>query len=150
HAQLPVGGLHCKLGPEQALAQPAVSQASFCNRPIKCMAPLNLRRIGGTIDEAFDRLRSLDGRLAEVGYAACERTLLDLDSPIEVHLVEMLARAGLDVSAGLFHSCIQLIEDIVQVSRRAWVFGIARKFPVLVQSDIASWYWQDFGAAELR
>src|SRR5205085_7011474 len=60
-----------------------LSRASFLARDIACLVPLNLTRVGGTIEDAERRLQSLPVRLRQAVEAAIELAQWDLLHPIE-------------------------------------------------------------------
>jgi hypothetical protein len=112
-----------------------LTRADFLARPHNCLIPLNLRRVGGTLEDALVRRDSLEPKLVEAVDDAIERAYFDLDLPIETHLVAALADAGASLANDRFNFCLQIIEEVVQIRRRQWIFKIARDFPVLIQSD---------------
>ena len=112
-----------------------LSVATFRARPYKCLIPVNLRRIGGTLEDAIKRRDTMEQMLVTAVTRSIESAYFDLDLPIETHLVAALAEAGAIVGNDRFHFCLQIVEEVVQIQRRQWIFGIARDFPVLVQSD---------------
>jgi len=122
----------------------------FMAREISCMLPLNLKRVGGTIDAAEQRLAALPQRLRTAVRAAIALAQDSLSGPIERHFFDNDPPPELLEQPYLFHHCIQIIEEIVQVRRRLAVFAIASAFPVLIQSDIASTYVHELGAAKLE
>src|SRR5207237_7004706 len=103
----------------------------------------NLRRIGGTLQDALARHDTLELRLAKAVDRAIEAAYFDLDLPIETHLVIALTEADIALANDRFNFCIQIIEEVVQIWRRQWIFGIAREYPVLIQSDVTA---MDFAA----
>ena len=117
--------------------------ASFLARGINCILPLNLIRLGGTPDDLEHQMESLPGYLNGAVREAIEAARSDLHNPIEQHFFGNAPPPELLDNARTFHHCIQLIDDIVQMRRRLEVFNIARKFPVLIQSDIAQRYLPD-------
>ena len=120
-----------------------VTRDSFLGRDIPCLLPLNLRRVGGTVEDAERLLAALPPKLRTAVAAAIERAQSDLSHPIETHFFDNAPPRSLLWSPRLFHQCIRLIEETVQLRRRIAVFAAAREFPVLIQSDIA-------GATQLR
>jgi hypothetical protein len=114
-----------------------LTRADFLARPHNCLIPLNLRRVGGTLEDALVRRDSLEPKLVEAVDDAIERAYfdLDLDLPIETHLVAALADAGASLANDRFNFCLQIIEEVVQDQAPTVDFKIARDFPVLIQSD---------------
>lgn len=121
---------------------------SYLQRDIICLLPLNLKRVGGTLEDAAKRLAALPPDIRQKISKALSPALLDLEHPIESHLEPRFLAHLLE--RGLLHEAIQILEETVQVYRRLYVFATARDFPVLVQSDIASRYIQDWGSATLE
>ena len=128
---------------------PRLTWESFAQREIRCILPLNLTRVGGTLEDVKARIAALDGKLSGAVGAAIEGARNDLDKPIELHLTAALAQAVLDIPSYTFHSCVQMVEEFVQIMRRLWVFEVAQEFPVLIQSDIASRYLSEGGRATI-
>lgn len=112
-----------------------VTRDQFLARDIACLLPLNLQRLGRTIEDAERLLAALPRRLRDAATAAIERAQNDLVHPIETHFFDNDPPRSVLWSARALHQCIRLIEDIVQIRRRIAVFAVAREFPVLVQSD---------------
>jgi hypothetical protein len=107
----------------------------FAARPYNCLIPLNLRRIGGTLEDAIRRRDGLAPELATAVDRAIASAYHDLDLPIEAHLVAALVDARTTLANDRFNYCLQIVEEIVQIRRRRWIFEIARNYPVLIQSD---------------
>jgi hypothetical protein len=122
----------------------------FMAREIACMLPLNLKRIGGTIDAAEQRLAALPQHLRTAVAPAIALAQDNLSGPIEQHFFDNNPPAELLEQPYLLHHCIQIIEEVVQVRRRLAVFAIASAFPVLIQSDVAGTYVHELGAARLE
>ena len=99
---------------------------------------MNLARIGGTIEDAWTRVRGLRSPLRRVVEETIEDCYLDMIEPLEAHFERALANSELTVADTLRHSCMQMIEEIVQIKRRQKIFKVAREFPLLIQSDSAS------------
>lgn len=127
---------------------PELKHEEFLTRDIACMLPLNLRRLGGRIEDAEQRLTALPSGLRTAVEAAIASAQDDLDHPIERHFPDdsklVLERPD------LFHQCIQIVEEIVQVRRRLAVFSIAAEFPVLIQSDLARAYLHERRIAKIE
>lgn len=107
----------------------------FAERAYNCLIPLNLRRIGGSLEDAMRRRDSLGPALGRAVDRAIRTAFADLDRPIETNFVHALADAGLDLPNDRFNFCVQIIEEIVQIKRRQWIFTVARRYPVSIQSD---------------
>lgn len=113
------------------------SRASFMARDIQCLLPLNLTRIGGTIEDAEQAIAALPAPLGDAVTVAIEQAQNDLIHPIERHFYDGNPPHALLKSPDLLHRCIQIIEETVQIRRRLAVFSVARNYPVLIQSDAA-------------
>jgi hypothetical protein len=114
---------------------PQLTRDDFLAREIACLIPINLGRVGGSLEDAMLRRQALDRALAQAVDIACEQAYYDLDGPLERHLENALADAGLALDNCLFNDAFQIVEDVVQIRRRQRIFEIARAFPVLIQSD---------------
>jgi hypothetical protein len=124
-------------GPNWRSRVHVLSPRSYLERTINCLIPLNVRRIGGTIEATRARQQTLEPGIAEAVQDAIALARCDLDDPIEVHLTASLDRRGLQLPNRQFHFCIQIVEETVQVWRRLRIFEVASKFRVLIQTDIA-------------
>ena len=102
------------------------------------MVAMNLRRIGGTIEDAKARIAALEPTLSQVVEATIDRAYPDVIEPLEAHFERALEAAGIEISNATRHACMQMVEEVVQISRRQKIFEIAREFPILIQSDEAS------------
>ena len=134
-------------GPSRHSRVNQLTRRDFLARDILCILPLNVKRLGGTLAHVESRLAMLPGNLQRAvndGIAAAQN---DLQHPIERHFFDGSPPPNLLDTAGEMHQCIQIIEEIVQIRRRLGVFKIASEFPVLLQSDIASEYLDNFSAA---
>jgi hypothetical protein len=123
-------------GPNWRSRIDTLSRRSYLERTIPCLIPLNLRRIGGTFDDAQARLQTLESGTSEAVKEAIELARFNLNDPIEVHLNASLARRSHDLTNLQFHFCFQIVEETVQIWRRLRIFKIASKFPVFIQTDI--------------
>ena len=126
-----------------------ISPSSFRDREINCLIPLLLTRIGGSLDQIEARIRALDPQVGSAVRAAIQSALYDLDHPIEIHLVATLHETGRELDIPTFNACVQMVEEVVQVRRRPRSH-VARDFPVLIQSDIASRQWPERLTATLE
>jgi len=134
-------------GTSQRSRNDDTSRESFLARDIRCLLPLNLTRVGGTIEDAERAVAALPAPHGTAVTAAIEQAQNDLDHPIERHFYDDDPPRDLLKQPDLFHRCIQIIEETVQVRRRLAVFSVARSFPVLIQSDDAI---GDRGAAQFE
>jgi hypothetical protein len=126
------------VGPSRYSRAKNLTIRDFRNRPFNGIVAINLARIGGTIDDAGKRVRSLDPPLRRVVEQTIESCYLDLIEPLEIHFERALVGSELAIPDTLRHTCMQMIEEIVQIRRRQKIFEIAREFPLLIQSDLAS------------
>jgi hypothetical protein len=134
-----IGGV----GPSKRSRIGALSRDSFLSRPIKCLIPISFKRNGRTIADTEAAIAALDDPLATAVREAHASAMLDLMQPLRVHLIAALEKLHRTVPDHTFNSCFQLIEELVQRSRRRKIFEVARNYPVLVQSDeTATRYFQ--------
>ena len=122
----------------------------FANRPTVCLIAMNLRRPGGTIEEIRERIAALGPPLSHAVEATIERGHLDVVRPLEAHLEQELDARGVEISNATRHACMQMAEEVVQIMRRQKIFEIAREFPILIQSDMASRCFQAGAAARFE
>jgi hypothetical protein len=111
---------------------------SFRQRPISCVVAMNLKRLGRTMDDAKKSIAALEPALSRAVETTIERAFPDVIAPLEAHLERALDAAGLQISNATRHACMQMVEEVVQITRRQQIFHVAREFPVLIQSDEAS------------
>jgi hypothetical protein len=125
------------VGPSRHSRLGQLTFESFCERPTNCQVAFNLRRMGRTIEEIRSELDALAPTLRTVVYEAVERAYADLVVPLEVQFDLALEASGFPVPCGVRHTCMKLLEEVVQISRRQRIIEVARRFPVLIQSDDA-------------
>ena len=125
------------VGPNRRSRITALSREEFLARETACLIPLGLKRIGGTLAQARERLAQVDPGLRAALGEAIERARHDLEGPLEAHLVAALARTGRELSGTEFHRCFQVVDDTVQIERRSQIFAVAARFPVAIQTDVA-------------
>ena len=125
------------VGPNWRSHIAALSREEFLARETPCLIPLGLKRIGGTMAEARERLARVDASLQTALREAIERARHDLAGPLESHLVAALARTGRELRGNDFHRCFQIVDDTVQIERRSQIFAVAARFPVAIQTDVA-------------
>ena len=80
-------------------------------------------------------MSALEAPLADVAREAIAQAQFDLIGPLHPHITAALAARNKIVSNQTFNSICQIVEQSVQTARRLKIFSIARKFPVLIQSD---------------
>jgi hypothetical protein len=160
------GSVAC-VGPSRHSRVDELSLQSFAGRPINCLIAMNLRRIGGTIEDARARMAALGPALAQAVEIAADRALPDVIQPLETHferaldlfggpdllnapVPEALSSGLPPVANAMRHVCMQILEEIVQITRRQRIFEVAREFPVLIQSDDASRPFQQGAVARFE
>jgi hypothetical protein len=136
------------VGPNKRSRVSKFSKNQFFTRHINCLIPLNLARIGGTLQELEVRLEALEPRLSKAVNETFMLARHDLLEPLESHLTAVLNAFAISLSHPDFNSCMQILEEKVQVFRRLHVFKIARDYPVLIQSDESAQPYADEGMAE--
>jgi glycosyl transferase family 1 len=125
------------VGPNRRSRIPALSREEYLARETACLIPLGLKRVGGTMAQARERLARVEPDLRAALSEAIERAHHDLEGPLEAHLLAALARTGRELSGGDFHRCFQIVDDTVQIERRSQIFAVAARFPVAIQTDVA-------------
>ncbi len=138
HRYCLVGGSSATIGgvgPSRWSRVDELSAESFAGRPIKCLVPISLKRLGGTAAHVWAAIDSLDEPLAGALREAHASAVGDLTHPLETHLVDALEKRSHAISNEIFNSCFHLLEESVQAYRRLRIFEIVRDYPVLVQSD---------------
>jgi len=125
------------VGPNWRSRIAALLPEEFLARETTCLIPLGIKRIGGTMAEARERLARIDPGLQTALREAIEQARHDLAGPLEAHLVAALARTGRELTGSDFHRCFQIVDDTVQIERRAQIFAVAARFPVAIQTDAA-------------
>jgi hypothetical protein len=134
------------VGPNRRSRIAKLSLEEFAKRPIGCLVAMSLRRLAGTPNEVEARICGLEKYLADAVRSAAETARFDLCKPTEAHLVAALNRSSADVLScaqrlsltipdQVFGQCCHLLEESVQIFRRTKILEVARRYPVLVQSD---------------
>jgi hypothetical protein len=126
------------------------NRSTFLDRDILCLIPANVNRVGGGIAENTDRMHALGAELSRVLCEAFTLAKHDLIHPVEEHLLSVLADYNKQISVELLHKCVQILEDSIQTYRRTYVFGVARQFPVLIQTDTPGLAYARGSVAEAR
>ena len=122
------------VGPNRRSRVARLTWESFKRRRFACMVPLSLHRVR-SMAQNDEAMSALEAPLAEVAREAIERAKFDLIGPLQRHIAAALAARNKDVSTPTFNSICQIVEQSVQAVRRLKIFSIARKFPILIQSD---------------
>jgi hypothetical protein len=128
-----VGAAVVGVGPNHHSRVDALTAASFSARLIKCVLPINLKRVGKTLHDLTTMRLGDDLEKAITG--AVERARHDLDGPLERHLLETLGERGARLSNDSFNACFQVVSEEVQTQRRIHVLTVARDYPAQIQSD---------------
>jgi hypothetical protein len=136
------------VGPSKRSRVSKFSRNQFFTRPIKCLIPLNLARIGGTLQDLELRMQALEPHLSKAITEASILARHDLLEPLESHLTAVLNAFAISLPKENFNSCMQILEEKVQVFRRLHVFKIAHDYPVLIQSDESARQFAEGGKAE--
>jgi hypothetical protein len=136
------------VGPNKRSRVGKFSRNQFFTRHIKCLIPLNLARIGGTLQDLELRVQALEPRLSKALTEAFMLARHDLLEPLESHLTAVLNAFAISLPNADFNSCMQILEEKVQIFRRLHVIKIAREYPVLIQSDESARQFADGGKAE--
>src|ERR1043166_5690861 len=125
------------VGPNRRSRIAALSREEYLARETAGLVPLGLKRIGGTMAQARERLAHVDPGLRAALNEAIERAHHDLEGPLETHLVAALAHIGRELNGADFNRCFQIVDDSVQIERRSQIFAVAARFPVAIQTDVA-------------
>ncbi len=121
------------VGPNHRSRAEELTEASFDARSVKCIIPINLKRVGKTLQDLT--AMHLGEQLEKAIRAAVELARYDLDGPLERHLLATLDEQGRRISTDTFNDCFQVVTEQVQAYRRSHVLAAAREYPVLIQSD---------------
>ena len=138
------------VGPNHRSRAAGLSREAFHAREIPALIPLNLRRLAGTCEEIAAQIEALPSHLRRLVAESIALSFFDLESPIESQFLSHGAASELLDNRVMLHKCVRLIEDAVQIKRRLRVFEVARNYPVLMQSDIASHHFSVTGPARLE
>jgi hypothetical protein len=111
-----------------------LTRPAYLARPIACMVPLSMHRVR-SIKEHDEATKALEPSLAEAVHDAFASAKFDLVKSLQSHVTDVLAARRQTVSRQTFNSLCQLVEQSVQTFRRLKIFAIARRYPVLIQSD---------------
>ena len=124
------------IGPNRRSRTEDFSVESYRERSIKCLIPINLRRLGDGKRPRLEELRQSDPALHDAVSAAIEAARGDLLNPIEDHFLAALEAQGLAPPLTVFNSCVQVVDELTQEWRRRYVFEVARAYPVLIDTDV--------------
>jgi hypothetical protein len=125
-----IGGV----GPNRRSRIAPMTRETFMQRRVACVIPLSLHRVYSMADNE-ENMGSLEASLADVARESIASAQFDLIGPLHSHISAALSARNSSVSAETFNSICRIVEQSVQTIRRLKIFGIARRFPVLVQSD---------------
>jgi len=138
------------IGPNRRSRSHENGTAAFAARPIACLIPLTLARHGKMPSDTEAEIGSLPPRWARAVLTAIERARCDLDRRLDCHLSEACAEQGLALERGDFHRCFRLVLQSVHDFRRRYIFRIASRFPVSIQSDRSAGPLLTSGRADFR
>ena len=122
------------VGPNRRSRVAGLTWESFKQRRFACMVPLSLHRVR-SMAQNDEAMSALEAPLANVAREASAHAKFDLIGPLQRHIATALAVRNKNVSTQTFNSICQIVEQSVQAARRLKIFSIARKFPILIQSD---------------
>ena len=122
------------VGPNRRSRVTRLTREAFMQRRIACMIPLSLHRVR-SMAQNDEAMSALEAPLSDVARAAVARARFDLIRPLQSHISAALTEHHKSVSAKTFNSICQVVEHSIQTIRRLKIFSIARKFPILIQSD---------------
>jgi hypothetical protein len=122
------------VGPNQRSRISTLTRRSFIERLPACIIPLNLHRICG-IEQNEQKLAGLERPLADAVRAAIASAQYDLTGALHRDLQAVLTAGNQTVPPRTFNALCQIVEQSVQTIRRLKIFAVARKYPVLIQSD---------------
>jgi hypothetical protein len=122
------------IGPNRRSWVPRLTREAFMQRRIACIIPLSLHRVR-SMAQNDEAMSGLETPLADVARTAIARARFDLMRPLQSHIAAALTEHHKSVSAKTFNSICQVVEQSVQSIRRLKIFSIARKLPILIQSD---------------
>ena len=123
------------VGPAKYSRIETLCRDGFLARDIRCIIPVSLARVKGTVEQTMAEIGLLDDALAKAVNAATAAAQFELIKPLEEHLIAAFADHNLVVNDSVFNTCFWLVEESVQAFRRIKIFEIARDYPVLIQSD---------------
>jgi hypothetical protein len=122
------------VGPNRRSRIARLTREVFMQRRFACMIPLSLHRVR-SMAQNDEAMSALEAPLADVARQAIASVQFDLIGPLHPHVTAALAARNKDVSAATFNSICHVVEQSVQTLRRLRIFSVARKYPVLIQSD---------------
>ena len=138
------------VGPSWRSRSVADGFEAFSRRPIACLIPLGVARLGVSAAETEATIEALDSPLARTLRQAISRAQFELDQPLEIHLIAALEESRIALEDASFNLCFRLLNDSVQYFRRALIIKVARRFGVIVQSDGTARALIDGGSASFR
>jgi len=125
-----IGGV----GPNRRSRIARLTREAFMQRRFDCIIPLSLHRVR-SMAQNDEAIGALEAPLAEAAREAIDSAQHDLVGTLHSHVSNALAVRGKTVPFETFNTICHAVEQSVQTSRRLKIFLIARKYPVLVQSD---------------
>jgi hypothetical protein len=137
------------VGPNRRSRVARLSWESFKQRRFACMVPLSLHRVR-SMAQNDEAMRALEAPLVDVAREAIARAKFDLIGPLQRHIAAALAARNKDVPTQTFNAICQIVEQSAQTARRLKIFSIARRFPILIQSDRSAIPYFDGSVASLE
>jgi hypothetical protein len=137
------------VGPNRRSRVSRLTRQAFVARRHYCMVPLSLHRVRSMMqnDEAMS---ALEAPMAEAAREAIANAQHDLIGSLHPHVSKALAARNQAVPAKMFNSICHIVEQSVQTIRRLKIFSVARKYPVLIQSDDSATPYVQGSAAVLE
>jgi hypothetical protein len=122
------------VGPNRRSRIGRLTPDAFMQRRFACMIPLSLHRVR-SVAQNDEALSALETPLRDVVRQAIASAQFDLTGPLHAHLVAAFAAHHVEVQPAIFNGVCHIVEQSIQTIRRLKIFAVARKFPILVQSD---------------
>ena len=122
------------IGPNRRSRIGRLTRDAFMQRRFACMIPLSLHRVR-SVAQNDEALNALETPLRDVVRQAIASAKFDLTGPLHAHLVAAFAAHHVEVQPAIFNAVCHIVEQSIQTIRRLKIFSVARKFPVLIQSD---------------
>jgi hypothetical protein len=137
------------VGPNRRSRVRRLTRQAFMQRRHDCMVPLSLHRVR-SMAQNDEVISALEAPLAEAARAAIASAQHDLTGPLHPHVNAAIEARGQTVPAEMFNSICHVVEQSVQTIRRLKIFSVAKKYPVLIQSDSSAAPYCNGSAAVLE
>ena len=138
------------VGPSWRSRSAADSFEAFSRRPLACLIPLGVARLGVSAADTEAAIEALGSPMARTLRQAISRAQFELDQPLEIHLIAALEESRIVLDDATFNLCFRLLNDSVQYFRRARIIKVANRFGVIIQSDGTARALTDGGSASFR